>query len=71
MGSLYLGMAGRVAPSVECAAGPWSYSYSLMRNCMLLGAKIEMVKMREGWVRGIVAVRFYMPTLSIPTCWKG
>jgi len=43
-------MAGRVAPSVECAAGPWSYLSSLERNCMLLGAKIYIEKMREGWV---------------------
>jgi len=50
MGSLYLGMAGRVALTVECATGPWSYLSSLERNCRLLGAKIEIVKMREGWV---------------------
>ena len=50
MGSLYLGIAGRVAPSVECAAGTWSYLSSLERNCMLLGVKIGIEKMREGWV---------------------
>ena len=50
MGSLYQGMAGRVAPSVECTAGTWSYLSSFKRNCRLLGLKIEIEKMGEGWV---------------------